>query len=73
MSGVDRTQAIKKALTPKDCEIIYGLNTGTLANLRFFKRGPRYYKLGKKILYRVEDIEAWLNSNIVLTLDAVSR
>jgi len=72
-NSVNRTQAFRKALTPKDCENIYGLNVGTLANMRFQKIGPRYYKLGKKVLYRVEDIEQWLNENVVLTQDQMSR
>jgi len=67
MITANRTPAFKKTLTPKDCENIYGLNPGTLANMRFHKIGPRYYKLGKKVLYRVEDIESWLARNVVLT------
>lgn len=63
----------RKALTPQDCRDIYGLNPGTLANMRFSKTGPRYYKLGKKVLYRVEDIEQWLNANVVLTRDSIER
>jgi len=73
MITANRTPAFKKTLTPKDCENIYGLNPGTLANMRFHKFGPRYYKLGKKVLYRVEDIEQWLNENVVLTRDQMSR
>jgi hypothetical protein len=69
MITANRTPAFKKTLTPKDCENIYGLNPGTLANMRFHKIGPRYYKLGKKVLYRAEDIESWLARNVVLTND----
>lgn len=61
------------ALTPKDCEFIYGLNIGTLCNVRHRGEGPKYHKLGKKVLYRVEDIERWLNENVVLTRDQMSR
>jgi hypothetical protein len=63
----------RKALTPQDCREIYGLNPGTLANMRFFKIGPKYYKLGRKILYRPQDIEEWLNANVVLTRDSLER
>lgn len=73
MSNSDRIPAIKKALTPKDCENIYGLNVGTLCNMRFHRVGPRYYKLGKKVLYKVEDIERYLSENVVLTRDQMSR
>ena len=73
MDNRDRLTAIRKALTPKDCESIYGLNVGTLCNMRFHKIGPKYYKLGKKILYRVDDIEKWLAENVVLTRDQMGR
>lgn len=63
---------IPQALTPQDCREIYGLNPGTLANMRFQRIGPRYYKLGRKVLYKAEDIERWLNENVVLTRDQMS-
>jgi len=73
MSNESRSPSIRKALTPKDCESIYGLNVGTLCNMRFNKIGPKYYKLGKKVLYRVDDIEKWLAENVVLTKDQMGR
>ena len=39
-----------------------GLSRGTLANWRAEGRGPRYVKLGKDVLYRVSDIESWLDA-----------
>ena len=39
-----------------------GLSRGTLANWRAEGRGPRYIKSGKQILYRVSDLEAWLDA-----------
>ncbi len=65
----DHSPASKRALTPKECTDIYGLNAGTLANMRVHKIGPRYVKLGKKVLYFAEDIEGWMAENIVLTRD----
>jgi len=59
----------KKSLTPKDVATIYGLSEGTLANLRYHKRGPRYYKISRKVLYLTEDIEAWITRHPVLTVD----
>lgn len=37
-----------------------GLNPKTLANLRSQGRGPRFFKRGRKVFYRVEDLERWL-------------
>lgn len=42
---------------------------GSLANLRSKKKGPRYYKNGRKVLYRGSDIDAWLLENPVQTVD----
>jgi len=39
-----------------------GLSRGTLANWRAEGRGPRYIKLGRDVLYRVSDLEAWLDA-----------
>lgn len=68
---MNQTQFSRKALTPKDCKKIYGLNPGTLANLRHQQRGPRFYRRGRKIFYRVEDIEDYIFSNPVQTLDTI--
>lgn len=56
-----------KLLTPKMVEEVYSLNAGTLSNMRHFGTGPQYIKAGRRILYRVEDIEAWLERHVVLT------
>lgn len=47
------------------------LSPGSLANLRCKKEGPKYYKVGKKVLYRRSDLETWLGSQPVLTRDSV--
>jgi hypothetical protein len=62
-----------RAITPQDCRALYGLNPGTLANLRLRKVGPQYYKLGRKVLYKPQDIEEWLDSNKILTADSIQR
>ena len=61
--------AEKKAVTPSEASNIYGLNEGTLANLRCHRQGPKYYKVGngRKVIYFVEDLEAWLQEQPVLT------
>jgi hypothetical protein len=57
------------SITPEQAAKLYGLNAGSLANLRSRRQGPRYYKVGKKIVYRVEDLERWLFDEPVMTLD----
>jgi len=63
----------KTALTPKEVVGFYPALTtseGTLANWRHQKIGPKFYKLSRKIIYRPEDIESFLFSNPVQTLDS---
>ena len=61
------------ALTPKEAIKIYpplGCE-GSLANLRWKKRGPKFFKIGRKIVYRPEDIETFLFQNPVQTIDSI--
>ena len=37
-----------------------GLSTSTLAKLRVFGGGPRYAKLGRRVVYASTDLDAWL-------------
>jgi hypothetical protein len=62
-----------KALRPRDAVEHYpplGCE-GSLANMRSQGRGPRFFKVGRKVVYRPEDIEAFLFSTPVLTSDSV--
>lgn len=61
----------KKAITADEASVLYGINKGTLANMRSKKRGPKYYKVGRKIVYKVQDFEQWFFSNPVMTIDSL--
>lgn len=39
-----------------------GTTPGTLAQWRYLGVGPRFIKLGRKVMYDVADVEAWLNA-----------
>lgn len=61
-------------LTPADVVKVYPALTtsvGTLANWRSRKRGPKFYKLAQRVVYRPQDIEAYLFKNPVLTIDSL--
>lgn len=45
--------------------------TGHLANMRVQKRGPKYYKVGRKVVYKIEDIERYLSQNPCETSDSI--
>jgi hypothetical protein len=61
----------QKSGTRRDIAIRYGLSEGTLANHAWLKRGPKFYKRGRRAIYFFEDVEAWLKENPVLTTDSL--
>ncbi len=40
-----------------------GLSTSTLAKMRLYGTGPSYSKLGRRVVYRPEDLDLWLEAN----------
>ena len=40
-----------------------GLSASTLAKMRLYGTGPAYSKLGRRVVYRPEDLEAWIAAN----------
>ena len=62
------------ALTADDAAKVLGLAPSTLAKLRLSGNGPAYCKLGRRVVYRREDLEVWLESRLVRhTSDADAR
>ena len=57
------------AVDTHQASAVIGVDRRTLANWRSLGRGPRYVKLGEgasaPVLYRVADLEAWLEANLV--------
>jgi hypothetical protein len=54
--------------------LLTGLSESTLAKLRVNGNGPPYCKLGRRVIYRVEDLQSWLKSRLASnTSDAQSR
>jgi predicted DNA-binding transcriptional regulator AlpA len=61
-------------LPAREAAQILGLAPSTLAKLRLFGNGPAYCKLGRRVVYRREDVETWLASRIARnTSDADAR
>lgn len=40
-----------------------GLSVSTLAKMRLSGVGPTYSKLGRRVVYRLEDLESWIVKN----------
>ncbi len=49
-----------KYINTDEASRLYGIPKKTLENWRSQKRGPRYHKSGKRVVYRVADLEAFM-------------
>lgn len=64
--NLNQTAEVKPlAVTPAVAAKMLGRSYGTLANWRSTGTGPRYARNGQAILYRVADLEAWLDDHMV--------
>jgi hypothetical protein len=52
-------------LTQRDAALTLKLSVRTLERYRVSGGGPRYAKLGRRVLYRESDLEAWLANRVV--------
>jgi hypothetical protein len=59
--------ADSKFLTPEEVAERYrgGISVGTLRNWRAMRLGPSFVKIGKAVLYPVDDLDAWDEKNKV--------
>lgn len=52
-------------LTTKDAARHIGLSASTLAQWRIAGKGPTFAKLGARVVYRSEDLDRWVEDNLV--------
>lgn len=50
-----------KNIRVKQAAAYLGLSKSTMDKLRHFGGGPRYFKLGRTIIYDVADLDSWRN------------
>jgi len=50
-----------------------GLSTSTLAKMRLSRTGPQYSKLGRRVVYQADDLEAWVKSNLCQSTSEYGR
>jgi predicted DNA-binding transcriptional regulator AlpA len=63
-----------KVVTTVEAARLVGLSMSTLAKLRLNGNGPLYIKLGRRVVYRVTDLDQWLQSRTARdTSDADAR
>jgi predicted DNA-binding transcriptional regulator AlpA len=65
---------LPKVVSAKIAARFVGLSASTLAKLRLNGNGPLYCKLGRRVVYRLSDLEQWLQSRTARdTSDADTR
>jgi predicted DNA-binding transcriptional regulator AlpA len=50
-------------LNAKDAAKELSLSPSTLAKMRIYGGGPKYLKLGRRVVYAPQDLAAWLDAN----------
>lgn len=56
-------------IRPADVAEKFPLSVKRLEKLRGQGRGPRFYRRGRSIFYREEDVAKWIEAGAVLTND----
>ena len=54
---------ISSVLSAPQASKYLDLSISTLAKWRHYGTGPRYSKLGRRVVYRVDELEAWIKCN----------
>jgi hypothetical protein len=49
----------EQVLSPADLARRLGVHPQTIHNWRFTGKGPEYFRLGKHVFYRLEDVVSW--------------
>ena len=57
-----------KLRTPAAAALL-GVRPNTLEVWRHQKRGPKFYKIGRCVVYDEDDLEAYVAAHVVLTVD----
>ena len=60
-------------LTEHEAADVTRLSTRTLERMRSTGTGPQYAKLGRRVLYRRADLEAWISTNLFVSTSAARR
>lgn len=63
----------RNRLNTEEAAEYLGLRPGTLEVWRSLGKGPRYVKLGTRVLYDADDLDTFADSRIVETTDTISR
>lgn len=61
LAGDDSARLSHELLSPDQvAALLPGVTKGTLAMWRYEHKGPKHYKLGRKVVYALDELEEWL-------------
>ncbi|WP_243545795.1 helix-turn-helix transcriptional regulator [Pseudodesulfovibrio tunisiensis] len=61
---------MERLLDTKEAAEVLRVSAGTLEVWRCIGRGPRYFKIGRRVLYKQHDLEEYVNSCGVRPLES---
>jgi len=67
------THITKKYLTPAEVSARFSVSVRTLANWRTLGQGPKFTKMGGKVMYPIDQVEHWESRNTVQSTSEYSR
>ncbi|MGE0701711.1 MAG: helix-turn-helix transcriptional regulator [Hyphomicrobiaceae bacterium] len=59
---LDNSNSQRRMLRTEDAADYCGSSASTFEKLRLSGGGPIYSKIGRRVVYRIEDLDAWLAS-----------
>ena len=71
LDSLNTLSVIRTHLTPPEAAAYLRTTRHVLANWRSRGVGPRYAKLGSKVLYRLTDLEKYVAERIIETVESV--
>ncbi len=57
-------QNFRRVHNSREAALILGISYSKLTKDRIFGRGPKFIRLGKRVVYRPEDLELYLSQNL---------
>ena len=61
----------QRRLNTRDAAAYLGVKPGTLEVWRSIGRGPRYMKLGTRVLYEIADLDTYAAAKVVETVETI--
>lgn len=58
---------VKLLIKPREAAKLIGIAPQTLASWRSHGKGPRYFKHGRIVGYRLKDLERWVAERVINT------